>query len=84
VKRKRGGVPEVGHLEGGAERPQVVGGAQSGLEAVQDEEDGDVSAGVMAAAQLLRDGLDLRRDVLVWVHQQHRSNDTHTHTHTET
>ncbi|TNN29538.1 hypothetical protein EYF80_060313 [Liparis tanakae] len=64
VKRKRGGVPEVGHLEGGAERPQVVGGAQSGLKTVQDEEDGDVSAGVTAAAQLLRDGLDLRRDVL--------------------
>lgn len=50
------------------ERPQVVCGAQSSLEAVQDEGDADVSAGVLGAAQLLRDGLDFWGDVLVRTH----------------
>lgn len=58
----------VSHLQGGVECLQIVFGAQSSLKAVQDEDDSDVSAGLMGATQLLGDRLDLWRDVLIWAH----------------
>lgn len=58
----------VGHLQGSVERLQVELDAQGGLEGVQDEGDSDVSAGGLGAAQLLGDGLNLRREVLILAH----------------
>lgn len=43
----------VGHLQGSVERLQVALGAQSCLKAVHDEDDSDVSVGVLGATQLL-------------------------------
>ena len=56
----------VDYLQGNAERMQVIFGAQRSLKAVQDEGDGDVSVRLLGATQLLRDRLDLWRDVLIW------------------
>lgn len=43
-------------------------GTQSSLKAVQDEDDSDVSAGLVGATQPLGHRLDLWRDVLIWAH----------------
>lgn len=47
---------------------QAVLRAQSSLEAVLDEGDRDICVGLLSSTQLLRDRLDLWRDVFVWVH----------------
>ena len=48
-------------------------GAQNSLKAVQNQSDGDVSAGVVGGTQLLGGLLNLRRDVIIWTHQQDHS-----------
>lgn len=58
----------AGHLQDRVECLHVVFRAQSRLEAMLDEGDSDIYAGLLSAAQFLRDRLDLWRHVFIWVH----------------
>lgn len=58
----------AGHLQDCVECLQAVFSAHSSLEAVLDEGDRDIFAGLLCAAQLLRNRLDLWSDVVIWVH----------------